>query len=415
MKKQILALTIGALSLCTFAQKDEIKMIEKAVKKNDFITAETKIAALEANENTIDPKLKGKYLFLKGQIYDTIDVVKSSDAYKKLLKFERKTNKIKYTKEAKAKLQSLFVFSRQNASKNYNDGDYKNAKKDFFTAYKLNPKDTTQLYNAAISAQLDKDNKTALKHYEKLNELNYTGIATEYYAVNVVTGKKEYFGNDKKLRNQRVKLGVDKDPTQITLESKQPAIVKNIAYAYVQQGKPELAIKALEKARKANPKDVNLIMNEAQMYVKLNKMDKFGELMEEAIKLNPTDASLFFNLGVVNQNANRLEKAKEYYQKAIDLKPDYRDAILNYGLTVLANEKAIVDEMNKNLSNDKKYDALHAQQKQLYRDAIPYFEKADKLKRNLDSVRILLNMYDTLEMTEKADAIRPIYKQLRNK
>ncbi len=415
MKKQILTVTVGLLSLCAFAQKDEIKLIEKAVKQKDFITAETNLAKLEANEGAIEDKYKAKYLFLKGQVYDTINIVKSSDAYKKLLKFERKTNKIKYTKEARVKLKDLLVFSRQNASKNYNDGDYKSAKKDFFTAYKLNPKDTTQLYNAAISAQLDKDSETALKHYEKLNKLNYTGIVTEYYAVNVSTGKKEYFGTDKTLRDQRIKLGVDKDPTQITLKSKKPAIVENIAYAYVKEGKPEKAIAALKEARKQNPMDVNLIMNEAQMYIKLNKMDKFGELMEDAIKLQPNNPSLFFNLGVVNQNQKRLEKAKEYYQKAIDLKPDYRDAILNYGITVLANEQAIVDEMNKNLSNEKKYDALHAQQKQLYKDAIPYFEKADKLERNIDSVRILLNMYDTLGMTAKADALRPVYKELRGK
>ena len=86
---------------------------------------------------------------------------------------------------------------------------------------------------------------------------------------------------------------------------------------------------------------------------------------------------------------------------------------LNLGISMLAEEKAIVDEMNNNLSNFKKYDALQAKQKALYEKVLPYLIKADNINRSLGTVRMLLNIYDTLEKEAEADALRPIFKKMR--
>jgi tetratricopeptide (TPR) repeat protein len=188
-----------------------------------------------------------------------------------------------------------------------------------------------------------------------------------------------------------------------------------MGYIYVNQGKPELAVAALEEARKSDPKNLNLILSQADMYIKLDKMDKFGELMVEAVKLNPTNPTLFFNLGVVNANENKIKEAIGFYNKAIELKPDYADAYMNLYIAIISEEKSIVDEMNKNLNNFKKYDELEGKQKELYKKALPSLEKADSLDRSFDSVKSLLNLYDILEMNDKADALRPIYKEMRSK
>lgn len=238
------------------------------------------------------------------------------------------------------------------------------------------------------------------------------GISTMYYAVNKETGVKENMGT-KENRDTMVKFGKHKDPSEVTTPSKQPEIIKNIGYILINQGKNDEAIVVIKEARKSNPKDLNLLLNEAQLYIKLKKMDKFGELMQEAIELDPTNPTLFFNLGVVNQNEGKIEEAINYYKKATELKPDYADAYMNLAVAILAGEQAIVDEMNKNLSNFKKYDELEAQQKDLYRKALPYLEKADELERTEDTVKSILNIYDVLEMTEKADALREVYKKMK--
>ncbi|WP_233188707.1 hypothetical protein [Tenacibaculum sp. SG-28] len=69
--------------------------------------------------------------------------------------------------------------------------------------------------------------------------------------------------------------------------------------------------------------------------------------------------------------------------------------------------------MNKNLSNFKKYDELALQQKEVYKEALPYLEKANSLNQNIETVKTLMNIYDLLEMTEKADTYRALYKSMR--
>ncbi len=135
--------------------------------------------------------------------------------------------------------------------------------------------------------------------------------------------------------------------------------------------------------------------------------------MKEAIELDPNNPTLFFNLGVVNQNENKTEDAIKYYNRAIELDPNYGDAFMNLAIVILSEEQSIVEEMNKNLSNFKKYDELEKQQKELYKKALPYLEKADSLQRSEDTVKSLLNIYDVLLMEEKADELRPIYKEMR--
>jgi tetratricopeptide (TPR) repeat protein len=414
MKKQIIALSLGLITIGTFAQKNELKAVEKAIKKGQFKEAKAFIASLESNEDSMDPKFKAKYYYLKGSAYGKSNVQKSADAYNDLFAFEKEQGKYKYTKLAKPKLDELIQFVSKKAIAQYGDKSYKSATDNFYLTYKLSPTDTTFLYNAAITSSMSGDYDSSLKYYNELKKIKYTGIATQYFAVNKATGLEEDLGS-KSNRNAMVKFGKYINPTEKVSKSKQSDIIKNIGYIYVNQGKPELAIAALEEARKSDPKNLNLILSQADMYIKLEKMDKFQVLMEEAVKLNPTNPTLFFNLGVVNANENKIKEAIGFYNKAIELNPDYADAYMNLYIAIMSEEKAIIDEMNENLNDYKKYEELEGKQKELYKKALPSLEKADSLDRSFDSVKSLLNLYDILEMNDKSDALRPIYKEMRSK
>jgi tetratricopeptide (TPR) repeat protein len=414
MKNQILALSFGLMTIGTFAQKAELKAAEKAIKKSEFAAALTAVNSLDAMEATMEAKYKAKYYYLKGQALSGQDSYsESADAFNKLFAYEIEIGKDKYTKLAQPMLNSMIEKISNKAAKLYNDDkDYKGASENFYLTYSLYPTDTTTLYNAAISASLAKEYDVALGFYNELKTIGYTGVLTQYLAVNKETNETENLGG-KGQRDLMVKAGGYINPTDETTESKQIEIIKNIGYILVSQGKTEEAIIAIKEARKSNPKDLNLLLNEADLYVKLEQMDKFGDLMEEAIKLDPMNPTLFFNLGVVNQNQKKTDEALRYYKKAIELKPDYADAYMNLSAAILSGQLAIVEEMNKNLSNFKKYDELEAKQKALYKKALPFLEKADGIKRTLETVRSLLNIYDILEMTDKADALRPVYKEMR--
>lgn len=327
---QVLALLLGFMSLITFGQKKELKEAGKAIKKNEFAVALTAINSLDAMLETMDSKYKAKYYFLKGQALSGENKYSdAADAYNNLFAYEKEIGKAKYTKLAQPLLNKLIEEVSNKAVKYYNeDKNYKLAAENFYLTYKLYPKDTSTLYNAAISASLAKDYDLSLKYYGTLKEVGYTGITMQYIATNKDTGKEENLGS-KTQRDLMVKAGNYSIPLDKASASKQPEIIKSIGYLYVNQGKPELAIAALEEARKSNPKDINLLLNQAQMYVELERMDKFGELMVEAVKLDPNNPNLLYNLGVVNAGENKIEEAIDFYKKAIELDPKYGDAYLN--------------------------------------------------------------------------------------
>jgi tetratricopeptide (TPR) repeat protein len=414
MKKQIIALSLGLITIGTFAQKNELKAAEKAIKKQDYTTAITSITSVDAMANAMDAKYMAKYYFLKGQAYaGKKDYKVAAKAFNDLMAYEKESGKAKYTGKAAPMLNNLITEVSNKAIALYNDDkDYKNASENFYLTYLLSPTDTSFLFNAAVSSSLAEDYDVALKHYKELKSIGYNGISTQYLATNKASGAEENLGS-KTQRDTMVKLGQYSNPRDESSESKRTSIVKSIGQILVTQGKVDEAIVAVKEAREMNPKDLNLLLTEADLYIKLDKMDKFGELMKEAIELDPNNPTLFYNLGVVNAGQDKTEEAKGYYKKAIELKPDYADAYMNLAALILDEEKAIVEEMNKNLSNFDKYDELEGKQKDVYRKALPYLEKADELKRSTDTVRSLLNIYDILEMEEKADKLRPIYKEMR--
>ena len=150
------------------------------------------------------------------------------------------------------------------ATEQYASRDYINASMNFYKVYKLRPQDTIFVYNAAISATLNKDYDLALNYYKELIELGYTGITTMYFATNKETGVKESFRSEEN-RDIQVKNGTYKDPLEERAESKVGDISKNIAYILKEQGKTDEALKAIVKARRMFPKDLNLILTEADI------------------------------------------------------------------------------------------------------------------------------------------------------
>ncbi len=414
MKNQLLMLSLAMACSGIYAQKAELKAAEKAIKKQDFNGAITSISAAEKLIDNADDKYKSKFYFLKGQAYAAKQDYKTAGAsFNKLIKFEEKTGKDRYSSKAAPVLNKIIQDVSNKAIKLYNGGkDYKTAAENFYLTYQLSPKDTSFVYNAAVAATQAKDYDKALEYYNELKSNGYSGVETKYVATNVASGKVESFQN-KSQRDLMVKSKQYIKPETQVSESKKATIVKNIALILKEQGKNEEAIAAMSEARKSNPKDLNLILNEAQLYIEMKRMDKFGELMKEAVSIDPNNPTLYYNLGVVNYNQGRVEDAKKHYEKAIELKPDYADAYMNLAVVILDKDKAIVEEMNKNLSNFKKYDELALKQKEVYKEAIPFLEKADKLNRSVDTVKTLMNLYEVLEMSDKAKEYRDAYKAMR--
>lgn len=413
MRKQVLALFLGLLTTGLFAQKNEIKTAERAIKKLDYKTASSALKTAEGLVSNMDAKMKAKFYYLQIQTFNgTKDYVKAANAFTNLKETENKSGRKKYAATAKPIIDKMIVDVSTRAANLYTkDKDYINAAKDFLLAYTLDPTDTASLQNAALSSYNGQDFEGALKRYQQLKDLNYTGIRTVYYATEKASGEERNLGT-KAQRDAMVKLGQFIKPRDEVSESRKADIVKNIALLLHKTGKTEEAVKMIQEVRSQNPNDLNLLLTEADFYIKLDRMDKFGEMMEKAIKLDPENPVLFYNLGIINSDKKgKEEEAIKYFKKAIELKPDYGDAYISVYRLIVSKEEAINKQM-EGLTDFDKYDELEAKKKLIYKEALPYLEKGDQYKRSKDTVKILKSLYEILGMEGKAKEFGDILKKM---
>ena len=420
MKKQIilvLTLLIGSFS---FAQKDEIKAAEKAIKNGNYADAKAAINSAEGLISSADDKTKAKFYFLKGQAYYANGVGSNDDIDKAIQSLDQVQSidgsNGKYTQdvaELRQAMLSNFLTKGQSA---LNEKQYAKSSDNFEKAYRLSSKDTIYLYYAASTAVSGSDYDTALKYYKELKDLNFTGATMQYTAVNKETNEEDNFDN-KNLRDLSVKAGTHVNPEDKKGESKSAEIVKNIALIYLAQGKNEEAAEAMKDARRENPDDINLIISEANVMLKMDKKDEFKKLMEEATLKDPNNAELQYNLGVIAAEGDDKEGAMKYYEKAIELDPDYADAHNNMAVLILDKDQEIVDKMNAlgtSAADNKKYDEYKLQRLDVYKEAIPHLEKAFKIKPNIYTARTLMNIYSALEDTAKFKEMKAKVEELES-
>ena len=413
MRNQLLAIALGFMTVVSFAQKKELKTAEKEIKNQNYSAAFSAIDAAKALNADTDSKLKTKFYFLKGQVHEGRKEYKAAaDSFNKLLALEKGANKFKYTSKTKVAIGKMTSDVSLRANELYVQKNYKKAAEDFYLTYVLSPVDTSFLFNAAISSSIAKDYEISLGYYKELVKIGYNGSTVTYLATSTETDKEESFGN-KIMRDLAVRSKSHKNPLNKKSKSKKIDIIKDLSFILSQLGKVEEAVVAIKEARKQDPNNLDLLLTEADFYIGLNRMDEFSKLMKEAILQDTENPTLYFNLGVVHFNKKKMTEAKEYYLKAIELDDEYADAYMNLAVLILDQNDAIIEEMNQNLSNEKKYFELEKKQLKVFREAMPYLEKADALKRTIDTVRTLLNIYDNLEMDAKSTEFRTLFKAMR--
>jgi tetratricopeptide (TPR) repeat protein len=441
--KNIMAAFALMLALGSYAQKDELKTLKKIYEKEKpsakdvadykaaldkatpLATAESDkvylnfykanvpftemTAAADKPEDMMKPEFVSKYF--------TLDNVEAyAIACDQVLQYEKKSGKKVFTddiNEATATLKPLLL----NMAVAYGKADrHQDAARLLYAVYLLDRTDTEKLFYAANYAVNAKDYDLALRYYQELKALNYSGEKTIYWAKNVANGLEETF-NSKADRDNFIKLKTHTAPRDEKIPSQRGEIYKNIALILLSQNKTEEAKQAIVEARRENPNDTSLITSEADLYLKLKDFPSYERLVKEALEKNPNDATLNYNLGVISAENGKADEAEKYYKRAIEIDPKYTNAYLNMAIMKLDPEKDLVERMNKlgtSAADNKKYEVLKKQRNDMFTGAIPYLEKAVELDpSNYDAASTLLGVYSALEMTEKAKPLKERVKQMR--
>src|SRR5690606_12478561 len=113
-----------------------------------------------------------------------------------------------------------------------------------------------------------KDYETALKHYQSLLDMGYTGETEEFVATDKESGEVVVFDNEN-TRNIAVKSGQYIKPEKRVTESRKGEILRNMTLIYIEQGDTEKATSLMKTARAENPNDVYLMRADADMSYKM--------------------------------------------------------------------------------------------------------------------------------------------------
>jgi tetratricopeptide (TPR) repeat protein len=433
--KYVLLASSLMLSAASFAQKDELKTLKKLTDKDvmssdDIVKYKQSVNKLSSMTGlSEEDKVYSNFYAGMVPMIEVMDamqknpndqtalvklmtpknIILMADAQNEVLDYESKSKKMIYTADIKDNIMQAkpmilqFAYSMAQANKIKESMQY------FEAVYKLDKSDPANLYNASLLAVQAQDYDNALKYYEELKKINYSGEGTSYIAVNKANGQEEPFGSDADRKNA-IKIGTHEKPRNEKIPSKRGEIYKNYASILLEKGRLDEAKKALTDARAHNPEDTDLILAEANLYYEAKDLVTYKKLISEVIAKKPNDPDLYFNLGVVSNNSGEIEDAKKYYEKAISINPKYFNAYNNLGAIYLLGDDKIVKEMNSlgmTPKESKRYDELKAKRQKMFVAAVPYFEKALEIEPTNEDVKsLLLNSYQVLEQDAKYKALK---------
>ena len=165
----------------------------------------------------------------------------------------------------------------------------------------------------------------------------------------------------------------------------------------------------LNEGLAAFPKESYFLFNLISVYISSNRNEQALNFINTAIQNEPGNAQLYDVAGRVYESGLRdYAKAEEFFKKSVELDGENAESQSNLGRIYFNQGVTQLDEAN-NIADVKVYNEEKEKAKDLFRKALPYFEKAYKInpdatdnKMALRSIYYNLDMGDKFEELEKA-------------
>ncbi|WP_300977728.1 hypothetical protein [Flavobacterium sp.] len=351
MKKlYFFTLLMFSVTFSIMAQKEQIKTAQAELTKGNVQGALTILNDIEYLITNAKDEDKSDYYFIKAKTYTAlankkIDSSKNMSlavaCYNELITAEVDSGNLKYAVQARESIKEIKSALERSSVEDNNAQRFSEAADKMMYLYEMDKKDTVNLYNAASNFFNAKQYDLALKSYEVLKNIKYSGNGMEYYATNKKTNQEELFVSASN-RDLGVKQGSHDKPRNAKSKSKKAEILKRLAYIQTEKGD----IASAESNYKA------------------------------IININPSDIETYIDLAYV-----KLDRKKE-----------------------IADKMSLLGTSSEDM---KKYDELKAKKDAEVKTAVNYLEKALILDpNNKDVSKLLLNLYRSLDMTDKYEALK---------
>ncbi|BAO56676.1 tetratricopeptide repeat protein [Nonlabens marinus] len=390
--KKILIVAALAVTTIGFAQKRELRKVEKAIEDKNYSEATSEFEKI--NESEVESKYLADYKFYKAvtilgnptriaadgmQLRQVIDLLEEAES----LGYSDE-DQILYYEQTTADA----IFS--DAQKKLKSGDQKAALDNVIYLLELNPDNQKMRENAANLAYRIGEFSSAKANYEQLVKEGYTGEEETVVATGVKDGVVSTFPN-KKAAEYAVMSGDFKDVRIEKSDSQLGSLITNLAWIYKNDGEVDKARKLAMDAMKNNPNDASLSTASADIYLLLGMKDEYEKAIKE-LNTEIKDPRVFENLGIAAGEKENWDQAIDYYNKSIELKAD------NF---VTQNNIAVAYINKGNLDETSAEDQI-----KLYTMATKHLEKVVEIKPEQASAKqTLLGLYKFLEMNDKAAAL----------
>jgi tetratricopeptide (TPR) repeat protein len=399
MKRLVLMMALCFVVGLTFAQKKNIKAAKSEVNtdKPNFKEARNLIdAALKDAESKDLPETWFTAGWIENKQFDEENkkqilnkkpdhkvmynaLFKIKPYFEKADELEQIPNekgkiKVKYRKDMRAILKVNYPNLINGGAYYFEQKDYGKAF-DFFEQYIVTPDmkmfadeplisktDTNYLkikFYAALSASQIPDHKKAAAIYEELKTLDY-------------------------------------DPKEI---------YQYLAFEYNTLKDTANFIRILREGADKFPGDSYYLLNLINQYIYTNQKDAAVDYLIKAIEQNPQDSQLYSVLGSLYEEKSEVEKAKECFDKALSLNPESAEIQASVGRIHFNRGVALRAEANE-ISDQKKYTEALKISNDKFKEALPYFEKAHRIKpEEKDYLVALKGIYYNLGMGKEYDKV----------
>lgn len=393
MKKYIVMICLVA-GTTVFAQKRELRKVEKAVASGDLATAQEVFKTI--NEEEVEEKYKGQYLFYKAAHASGM-IDQKVPSYEDIVEAEKllaESEALGYEDEKLMPMlkQSISGMKIQIANARLKGGDIAGGLKIIEELYDANPDNKDMLLTSAQLSYQNGDFADATSKFQELFDLGYTGQKTEFFAVNKETGTVEKF-NSQKLRDVSINVArTHTDPTQESTPSQMGFIVNNLVWLYKNDDQLEKAKFIFKKAQDRFPKDASIEMAKPEIYNNLGMMKEYEQAVKD-LENAAKDPKVYDNLGTAALKAKNYDQAIEYLSKSLSINAD--NFISQVNLSNAFIEKGNLEETTAE------------EQETFYKNAIEHLEAAHKIKpKDVNVMNTLVSLYGAFEMTEKAEAMK---------
>lgn len=372
-----------------FAQKSNVNGAKNkalAAENPDFDGAKEMINAALENEQT---KNLANTLYVAGLVYEKSadaefikvqsgtgsdetmgkDALKAIEYYKKAYELDLQPNE-------KGKVKPKFTNKIKNSMLNI----YHKMMLVNYGVKKFEQKD----WNAAIEGFETHTEILDMPFFE--NDKNTPAKDSTYYDIKMYAAQSAWAGD---MNQKAIKMYEKLKPTG----HKGNNVLQVLCQLYQAEKDTVNFINSLQEGVEKYPQEFYYLGNLINHYVYGGQPDKATEYLNRAIEKDPNNPQLYNVKGSMLELKEDFEGAMQNFDKALELNPNLSDAWVNKGRLIYNKAFKAEQEVNQ-IKDFKLIDAEMVKVNAIYKESIPFFEKAIEINpEDFEAMKILRGLY----------------------